>query len=94
MFSLLSIGNCVVNNVTCPLPEDISPCICYSETAQIYCVGKDIDDTHLKAIGPKLKTDHGLFHLLYIHNTKLKSIAKHEVFNAKFERIIIEGKNN
>jgi len=90
---LSSVAYCAVHNVTCPKAADIKPCECYTESAQIYCNGIDFDDNHVKTIGPRVKTDNGLFHLLLIRETKLKTIPKLAFNESKFEKIFIESMN-
>jgi len=96
IFLLLAIStaNSAVVNVTCPHANDISPCECYHESAQIWCTGKDIDDLTLSRVSPNVVTEHGIFHLLLIRDTKVKSIEKHAFINVSFERIFIENNHD
>ncbi len=88
---IIAVSYCSVQNVTCPANEDINPCVCYSHSAQIYCIGSNIDENQIARIGPKVKTEHGIFHLLLIRETKIKTIPKN-AFASKFEKIFIESK--
>ncbi len=89
---ICSFANCAVNNVTCPEEKDITPCVCYPHSAQIYCVGPNIDESHITKVGPKIKTENGLFHILLIRETKLKTIPKHAFSGAEFVKIYVESK--
>jgi len=91
---ICSFANCAVNNVTCPEEKDITPCVCYPHSAQIYCVGPNIDESHITKVGPKIKTENGLFHILLIRETKLKTIPKHAFSGAEFVKIYVENNHD
>jgi hypothetical protein len=55
-------------------------------------VGPNIDESHITKVGPKIKTEDGLFNILLIRETKLKAIPKHAFSGAKFVKIYIESK--
>jgi hypothetical protein len=55
-------------------------------------VGPNIDESHITKVGPKIKTENGLFHILLIRETKLKTIPKHAFSGAEFVKIYVESK--
>jgi len=89
LFCLASNAFADVVNVICPAEVDIAPCQCFPKTAQIHCLGKEITDENIKTIGSKLKSDKGVFHLLYISETKITKIEKNSLTQSAFERIFI-----